>query len=139
MEIYRLKEMSAEDRDSVLLGEALSVEEQAYMKPLSPEEISIRKDDLASAAILKAVIEDELSEIKKQYKDKIEPLRTKVSEAIEAIKNKAVEVKGKVYKLADYENQMIHYVDPLGNVLSSRRMLPEEKQFRISVNQKEAI
>lgn len=134
MEVYRLKELSEQDRQSVLQGEALSIEEQAYMKPLTPEELSIKKDDLASAAILKAVIEDELAEVKKSYKDKIEPLRQQVSECIDAIKNKAVEIKGNVYKLADYDNQMIHIVDPLGNVLSSRRMLPEERQFRITPN-----
>lgn len=131
MDVYRLKDLSEEERQSVLQGEALTVEEQAYMKPLTPEELAIKKDDLATAAILKAVIEDELAEIKSQYKEKLEPLREKVSEAIEAIKNKAVEVKGHVYKLPDYENQMIHIVDSLGQVLSSRRMLPEERQFRI--------
>lgn len=59
-------------------------------------------------------------------------MRAKISEYLDAIKNKAVEVKGKVYKLADFENQMIHFVDPLGNVLSSRKMLPDERQFRIN-------
>jgi len=131
MDVFQLKLMSVEDRENVL-QEALSIEEAAYMQPLGPEELAIKKDDLASAAILKAVIEDELSEIKKQYKDKIEPLRQKVSDAIEAIKNKGVEVKGKVYKLADYDNQMVHFVDPLGNVLNSRRMMPDERQFRIT-------
>lgn len=131
MDIYKLKDLSDDERQTVLQGEALSVEEQAYMKPLSPEELAIKKDDLASAAILKAVIEEELAEIKAQYKDKLEPLREKVTEAIQAIKNKAVEVKGNVYKLPDYENQMIHIIDSMGQVLSSRRMLPEERQFRI--------
>lgn len=73
MDVYRLKELSVEERDSVLQGESLGIEEAAYMKPLSAEEISIKKDDFTSAAILKAVIEEELSEVKKQYKDKLEP------------------------------------------------------------------
>jgi hypothetical protein len=132
MDIFKLKDLSEEDRQSVLQGESLTVEEHAYMKPLTQDELSIKKDELANAAILKAVIEDELAQIKAQYKDKIEPLREIVNKSIEAIKNKAIEVKGNVYKLADYDNQMIHMVDPLGNVLSSRRMLPEERQFRIS-------
>lgn len=131
MDIYRLKDLSEEERQGVLQGEALTIEEHGYMKPLTNEEISLKKDDLANAAILKAIIEDELAEIKASYKDKIEPLRETISEAIDAIKNKAVEVHGKVYKLADFDNQMIHVVDPFGNVLSSRRMLPEERQFRI--------
>lgn len=94
MDIFKLKDLSEDERLTVLLGEAITTEEQVYMKPLSPDELSIKKDELTNAAILKAVIEDELAEIKSQYKDNI--------------------------------------VDPLGNVLSSRRMLPEERQFRIS-------
>lgn len=139
MEIYKLKDLSDEERQTVLQGEAISVEEQAYMKPLTPDELSIKKDDLASAAILKAVIEEELAEIKAQYKEKLEPLREKVTEAIQAIKNKAVEVKGNVYKMADYDNQMIHVVDSMGQVLSSRRMLPEERQFRIPATLNKAM
>lgn len=139
MDIFKLKDLSEDERLTVLLGEAITTEEQVYMKPLSADELSIKKDELANAAILKAVIEDELAEIKSQYKDKIEPLRNIVSESILAIKNKAVEVKGTVYKLADYENQLIHIVDPLGNVLSSRRMLPEERQFRINTPIQKAI
>lgn len=134
MDVYRLKTLSQEERDSVLLGESLSVEEAAYMQPLSPEELAIKREDFTSAAILKAVTENELAEIKKQYKDKISPLNAKISECLNAVKNKAIEIKGKVYKLPDFENQMIHFVDPLGNVLSSRRMLPEERQFRITTN-----
>jgi hypothetical protein len=61
----------------------------------------------------------------------LDPLRSKISECLNAIKNKAIEITGNVYKMDDHEHQMIHFVDPLGNVLSSRRMLPEEKQTRI--------
>lgn len=136
MDIYKLKELSLEERDTILEGEALKVEEQAYMRPLSKEELDIKKDDLASAAILKAVIEEELQQIKEDYKLKLTPLRDKITEALSALKNKAEQVKGKVYQLADYENQMIHYVDPMGHVLSSRRMLPEERQFRITTTAK---
>lgn len=138
MDVYRLKDLPEDDRKTVLLGESLSVEKQAYMRQLTPEELAIKKDELAVAAINKAYIEDELAEVKKQYKEKTEPLRLKVAECILAIKNKAVEVNTDVYKLADYDNQMIHNVDPAGHVLSSRRMLPEERNFRISFNKEAA-
>lgn len=138
MDVYRLKTLSQEERDSVLQGESLSVEEQAYMQPLTPEELAIKKDELAVAAINKAYMEEELAEIKKQYKEKIDPMRLQIVDCISAIKNKAIEVKGKVYKLDDHDNKMIHSVDPLGNVLSSRRMLPEEMQTRIMVPLKES-
>lgn len=46
MDVYKLKSLSAEERESVLLGESLSVEEAAYMQPLTQDELSIKKDDL---------------------------------------------------------------------------------------------
>lgn len=131
MDVYKIKSLSVEERETVLQGEALSVEVQSYMQPLSPDELAVKKDEFTNAAILKAATENELTDIKKEFKDKLDPLRSKISECLTAIKNKAVEVKGNIYKLPDYENQMIHFIDPLGNVLSSRRMLPEEKQYRI--------
>lgn len=134
MDIYKLKELSQEDRQIVFQSEAISVEELGYTKPLSEEELTLKREELANAAILKAMIQDEFAEVKAQYKERISPLSEVVKESIQAIKNKSVEVMGKVYKFADYENQMIHVVDPLGNVLNSRRMLPEERQFRITTN-----
>ncbi len=139
MNFLKIHELSAEERDTLLQGEALSVEEQAYMRPLSKDELDIKKDELANAAILKAVIEDELAQVKEDYKLKIAPLRDIVTKSLEALKNKSEQVKGKVYKMADYENQMVHFVDPLGYVLSSRRMLPEERQFTISSSSSKAM
>jgi predicted GNAT superfamily acetyltransferase len=138
MDVYKLKTLSVEDRLSVLRGESLKVEVQSYMQPLSPEELAIKKDEFTNAAILKAATENDLAEVKKEFKDKLDPLRSKISECLTAIKNKAIEVTGDVYMMDDHENQMIHFVDPNGNVLSSRRMLPEEKQTRIMTPLKEA-
>jgi len=132
MDIYDLKNLPEEDRKSVLESESIAIEEHAYMKPLTPDELAIQKDNLAQDSIMKAMIEDEFAEIKSEYKDKLDPLKNSIHDTIEAIKNKAVEVKGKVYKMPDFDNRMIHVVDPLGNVLSSRRMLPEENQRRMS-------
>lgn len=131
MDVYKLKDLAEDDRKLVLESEALSVEELGYTKRLSEEELQIKREDLANAAIKKAMIEDEFAEIKAQFKDRLEPVNITLKESIEAVKNRSVSIMGKVYKLADYENQMIHVVDPVGNVISSRRMLPEERQFRI--------
>jgi len=131
MYVHTLKDLSIDDRQSVLQGEALAVEEQVYMRPLTEDEIGQKKDELVQASLLKAVIEEELKEIKEEFKAKIEPLKDQITESLTAIKNKAIESKGQVYRLPDYDNQMIHTVDVMGVVLSYRRMLPEERQFRI--------
>jgi hypothetical protein len=131
MDIERLKTMSAEDRKLVLESEAIAVEEGKYEKPLSSEELAFFKDEVADNSIKQAVILDELTDIKKNYKAKLEPIAIKIKTSLRNIKHKSMEQDGRLYKVADFDDQMIHKVDELGNVISSRKMLPEERQFRI--------
>lgn len=131
MDIDRLKTMTAEDRKLVLESEAIAVEEGKYEKPLSPEELAFYKDEVADNAIKQAMIIDELTDIKKNFKAKLEPIAITIKTALRNIKHKSMEQDGRLYKVADFEDQMIHKVDELGNVISSRKMLPEERQFRI--------
>jgi hypothetical protein len=131
MEIERLKTLTNEDRKSVLESEAIAIEEGKYEKPLTPDEMLYYKDELAQSSINQAVILDEFAEIKEEYKERLKPIKEKISEAIQAIKYKSIQKEGRLYKLADFEDQMIHKVDELGNIIHSRKMLPEERQFRI--------
>jgi hypothetical protein len=131
MDIEKLKTMSAEDRKLVLESEAIAVEEGKYEKPLAPEELSFFKDEVAENSIKQAVILDELSDIKKKFKADLEPIAINIKTALRNIKHKSMEKDGRLYKIADFDDQMIHKVDEFGNVISSRKMLPEERQFRI--------
>lgn len=131
MNIEHLKNLTNEDRKSVLESEAIAVEEGKYEKPLTPDELLFYKDELAVYSINQAVIMDEFAEIKKDFKDRLEPIKEKISESIQAIKYKSIQKEGRLYKLADFDDQMIHKVDELGNIIHSRKMLPEERQFRI--------
>jgi hypothetical protein len=131
MDIDRLRTMSAEDRKLVLEAEAIAVEEGKYEKPLSPEELAYFKDEVADKSIAQAMILDELSDVKKTFKAKLEPIAISIKTALRNIKHKSMEQEGRLYKVADFDDQMIHKVDELGNVISSRKMLPEERQFRI--------
>lgn len=131
MNIEHLKNLTSEDRKSLLESEAIAIEEGKYEKPLTADELAYFKDELAQNSINQAVILDELKEIKDSYKERLKPIVEKISEAITAVKYKSVTKEGRLYKLADFDDQMIHKVDELGNVIHSRKMLPEERQFRI--------
>lgn len=131
MDIEKLKTLSDEDRKSVLESEAIAIEDGKYEKPLTADEMLYYKDELAVHSINQAVILDEFAEIKESFKEKLKPIKEKISESIQAIKYKSVQKEGRLYKLADFDDQMIHKVDSLGNVIHSRKMLPEERQFRI--------
>lgn len=131
MNIEHLKNLTQEDRRSVLESEAIAIEEGKYEKPLTSDELAYYKDELAQNSINQAVILDELKEIKDSYKERLKPIVEKISESINAVKYKSITKEGRLYKLADFDDQMIHKVDELGNIIHSRKMLPEERQFRI--------
>lgn len=130
MDIYKLKTLPESDRTLVLTSEAIEVEKGTYMRPLSDEELREYKDSLAKTSIDQAVLLDELTEIKKDFKLKLDPLRSEISSCIDAIKNQSIMVTGDQYKLPDYDNQMIHIVDQEGNVILSRPMYPRERQLK---------
>lgn len=131
MNILEVTKMSAQDRRDFLDTYSTEVKDQTYMRALSLEELNIKKDELAQAAMQKSVLLDELSEVKKSYKDRIEPLTKQFSVNLRTIKQKAVEVTGPAHKIPDYDNQCIHFVAQDGTIISTRPMLPEERQFTI--------
>lgn len=129
MDIYKLKFLSANERAAILEGERW--EEQVYMKPLEEAEIAEKHEQLAQACIKKSALEAEKKEVMKEFKDRIDPISRDIVKTVEAIKNRAIEVTGRLYSISDFDNQMIHTLDEGGNVLSSRRMKPEERQLSI--------
>lgn len=138
MDIYRLKDLPPDERQLVLENESIGEEEQGYMRPLSDTELAEMKTEFSSAAIDKAVIEEEFKQLKDQYKAKLKPYSEMLVQTMSAIKNRAIWTTGKVFKLPDYDNKMIHIVNADGVVINSRMMKPEERQFRIQHNQKSA-
>ena len=94
MDIYKLKTLPQSDRMLVLSNEATEVEKGTYMRPLSDEELREYKDSLAKTSIDQAVLLDELAEIKNNFKLKLDPLKFRISECIDAIKNQSIQVSG---------------------------------------------
>lgn len=131
MDIYKLKDLSEQDRQTVFLGEADGAEEQVYLKPLTPEELAITREEHSNASILLDELIEKFSDVKARHKEEIKPINSKRKAALKAIRQKAIEITGKVWRLPDYENSMMHFITNEGQVLSSRPMLPQERQFKI--------
>jgi hypothetical protein len=135
MDVYQIKNLSEEERQTLLVGESVKTEEQAYMKALTDDELQIRRERIVQVSLMKSVIEDEYKTIKDEFKLKLDPLKDEFSQLLDELRVKMIEVTGKVFTLPDHDNQMMHFIDESGNVLSSRRMLPEERQYRMPFTQ----
>ncbi len=136
MNVHNLKDLSFEDRMSVLESESARSEEQSYMKPLTDKELIDYRAEFSQTSIEISVIEDELDDIKKDFKARLEPLKASVSIALAAIKQRGLWIKGKVYLMPDHENRVMHIVSSEGIVIDSRMMKPEERQYLLNSNQK---
>lgn len=137
MDIEKLKSMSIEDRKSVFDSESIGVEEASYLKPLTKQELIDKKDQFSQAAIDKATIESEFKDVRDEYKGRLKPIQAIIDSTREVIKQRGQWTKGQCHKIPDYENKIVHIVDTDGNVISSRMMKPEERQFMIG--QKHAV
>jgi predicted RNA-binding protein with EMAP domain len=127
--INRLITLSEPDRISVLESECASVEEGTYTRSLTDSELLSYKETLAEKSVEQAQILEEFKNVKDTYKQKLKPISKEISNSLQAIKFKAIESIGRQYKLADHDEQMIYIVDTQGDVIHSRRMRPEERQY----------
>lgn len=131
MDIFKLKDLPASERLTIIEGENTGIEEGQYVKPLTDDETRIMQSEAVQIMIKKSLLENEFKEVKQSYKDQIDPLSDQIGEFVENMKTRSRLISGKLYKIPDYENKAMHFVDIDGNVINSRMMKPEERQFHI--------
>ena len=131
MDIYKLAAMSSDERKTILEGEAYSVEEQDYMRPLDEAELSTLKNDLAQAMVQKGFMDNEFDEIKADFKERLKPIQATIKTGVMCLTSRMRNERGKVYLIQDHENRMMHTVTSEGVVLNSRPLKPEERQIMI--------
>lgn len=109
--------------------EALAVrtEEMTITRQLTPEEKTKLQQDLSSIAIKRAILEDQLDEIKQKFKNEIDPLKITFKSTVTALRTSVLEQEGTVYQIPSHEEGMMGFYDESGNLINSRPLMPEEK------------
>lgn len=118
-------------RLQLLQENAYSHETTTYARDLSQEELDVKREQLTENLIQASNLEDDLSEIKKSFTEKLGPLKSQRKEMLQQIKMRKEEVKGTLFHLADHENGIMETFDDRGEFVSSRRLRPEEKQQKL--------
>lgn len=132
MDIYQLKRLPPSERAAILEGEKWT--EEVYQRPLEDHEVADKERELAQACIKEAKILSEKKEAMDGFKERLKPVEKLIVECIEAVKTRQEDVTGPVYTISDFDNKMVHNLDPLGNVLNSRPMRPDERQYAIPLS-----
>jgi len=126
-----MPEATAKERLMILQENAAKVEQTTYQKVLTPDELAARREDLADDCIKLNQFEDELKEVKDDFKTKMDPLKAANKTRLTEIKTKQTTVDGTLYHLANHDDGMMETYDGEGLLISSRRLRPEEKQGSI--------
>lgn len=126
-----MPELKPEERLRVLKDNHESAIE-TYYKQLSQDEIDMRQHELAVNSIKKFKLDEELKEIKGDFKAQTEPLVARNNELMHEIDTGQAEVKGELFFVPEYDEKLMITYDGNGEFVSSRRLRPEEQQQRIS-------
>jgi len=126
-----MPELSAKERTMIMQENAAKVEQTTYQKVLSPEELDARRESLADNCIKLNQFEDELKEVKDDFKLKMDPLRQHNKTILTEVKTKQTTVEGTLFYMANHDDGVMEVYDNDGGFISSRRLRPEEKQGTI--------
>lgn len=120
-----------EERKSYLEGNADAVEELNYTRNLTQEELEAIKETICEKSSEIARLEMEKKEAMADYTKQIGEHNAIRKEMLEKWEHKAEYIKGKCYKVLDYETKQAGYYDEDGILVFSRPMQKQEVQRTI--------
>jgi hypothetical protein len=119
------------DRLRVLQTNADKIEETTYQKPLTEDELNMRREILTDNSIRLGDLEEAKKTATRVFKDQIDPLKAANKDLLLELRTKQAKVEGKLYMMANHEDGMMETYDEQGILIESRRLRPEEKQQNI--------
>lgn len=126
-----MPEATEKERLMIMQENAAKIEQTTYQKVLTPDELAARREDLADNCIKLNEKEDDLNEIKSDFKAVMDPLKKTNKILLTEIKTKQSTIDGTLFHMANYDDGMMETYDNEGMLISSRRLRPEEKQQNI--------
>lgn len=99
-----------------------------YQRQLTEDELTEKREQFTQNSIVLGTLEDELDEIKEDYKIKMKPLKTDNTVLLQMLKTKQESKQDDLFEIFDHsEGNAITY-NSLGEFVSLRRLRPDEKQ-----------
>lgn len=126
-----MPDLPLKERQILLSENADKVETTTYFKPLSQEELDLRREKLTDNAITLSEYEDQKKEIMDDFKEKMKPLAEENKQILTEVKTRQAKVEGTLYHLANHDEGFMETYDEQGELVSSRRLRPDEKQQKL--------
>lgn len=126
-----LADTPVEQREEILRNSCDQILERSYTRKFDQEEINERRSELANVIIQIADLEQELSEVRADYKGKIKPLQERVSKLRDELKVGGDWIKGDCFKFVDEDEGKVGIYSPEGYLLEQRPMTQDERQRNV--------
>lgn len=131
MEKFLGQEFKESDRRQFLEDNCDAVEEIGYTRRFTTDELNQKKENLANISIEINDIEEEKKEAMSDFKTRLKPLDEDKKKILEQVKKKSEFVQKDCYKFIDHEAKTVGYYNELGELVSSRPIMPQEMQKTI--------
>lgn len=124
-----LKDLSPQQRKEHLQTNAVDIDQsKKYQKPLTPDELDVKRELLTDNSIKLSEWDDELSIIKDTYKGKMKPLQKENKQLLWEIKTRQTTVDGALYHLPNFDSGFMETYNEDGELIATRKLRPDEKQ-----------
>lgn len=130
--LKHLVNLTTNQKETWLQEHATSIEEGQYFRPYDGEDIAQTQQDFTLKSIEMARVEAEFDEIKAKFKMQLKVLKAHRALIMQNLMQKGEWLDGKQYLMDDQETGMMHYYDATAQIVSSRRLRPEERQISIN-------
>jgi hypothetical protein len=130
--------MQPQEVQDNLNGIAWGIEERAYTKNLTPEEIVEKKDEYAEIGLILSEIDREKKEAIADFKARAKQPAEEAKMLLDAIKFKSEQKYGKLHLVDDQDKGMMYFFDSKGVCVDARPLDKKERQMKLkTVNSNE--
>lgn len=128
MEKQLFQEIPENKRAAYLQDNADTVEKLGYLRKFTPDEITEKKNQLSTIAIEIDDLEEEKKSVTAVFKTKLAPLNDSRKSLLKNIRMKAEHITENCFKFINQSDREVGYYNANGDLVESRKMLPEERQ-----------
>jgi hypothetical protein len=125
--------LSPAERADNLESMAHTISEESYMRPLTPDELATRKNNLVDNSVELNRIAEEKKAITAELNGRATRLSKQNKGLLDDITHEAVKSLGKVYSILSEDSRWVDKYNENGTWLSRRRAGPEDSQRHINM------
>lgn len=125
--------MSQVTDKTALLNLSITKQKEIIRHEFSAEELNDIRNSIADNLMKVNDLEEELQEIKDDFKGKINPLKKENKHLLKDNKNRYRDQEIEVYLVPDYDNKIMEFFNEDGIKVGDRKMMMSEMQGRLQL------